>query len=342
MTEAEIAASRLTPVSVELTVVVPVYGCAECLWTLHQRLSKSVSSITADYELLFVDDRSPDGAWAQLSELAASDERTRALRLSRNFGQHAAITAGLAASRGRWVVVIDCDLQDPPEEIPRLYSTASEGHDIVYTLRDRSGTPRLRRLAARAFFRLMNTFARTDFEGEVGSFTIISRPVVEQFLRFRDRDRHFLFILRWLGFDSATIEITQSGRHSGSSAYGLRSLLAHALDGLFFQTTVLLRWVIGLGFLLSTLGLGFAGWVVFSRITGNGLPGWASLAVFTLTIGGFIIISTGITGLYIGRIFEQVRERPLFVIDADTDDLERTAAPARPPDAGRETTRAAP
>jgi glycosyltransferase involved in cell wall biosynthesis len=299
----------------ELGVVVPVYGCGDCLQVLHARLTASLEQITPDYEIVFVDDRSPDDAWDVLSSLAERDPHAVAIRLSRNFGQHAAITAGLEAARGDWVVVLDCDLQDPPEEIRRLYAKALEGYDVVYAQRRRTGTSAVRRLGSRLYFRVMNVFAGASFE-DAGSFSIVSRQVVEEFLRFKDRHRHYLLMLHWLGFDTASIEYEQPARHSGKSSYGVRGLVGHALDGLFFQTTVLLRWVVLLGFGLSALGLIFALYVVVAKLTGSVTPGFASLAIFTLIIGGFIIVSTGITGLYIGRVFEQVRERPLFVVDA--------------------------
>jgi glycosyltransferase involved in cell wall biosynthesis len=322
----------------ELSVVVPVYGCGDCVEALHAGLSASLSDLVVDFEIVFIDDRSPDQAWDLLKRLAERDPHVVSLRLSRNFGQHAAITAGLERSRGRWVVVMDCDLQDPPEEIHRLYAKALEGYDIVYAQRRRTGTSLFRRLASRVYFRAMNVFAGASYDYRAGPFSIISRQVVNEFLRLKDRSRQYLLILHWLGFNSTTVEYEQPGRHAGKSSYSLRRLMAQALDGMFFQTTVLLRLVVFVGFILSTLGLGLAVYFVIAKLTGSLLPGFTSLAVFTLTIGGFIIISTGITGLYVGRVFEQVRERPLFVVDmaVETDqnrsimDLEQPRSPQDP------------
>jgi polyisoprenyl-phosphate glycosyltransferase len=303
---------------VELSVVIPVYGCAGCLEALHGRLTESLVPLGKSYEIVLVDDRSPDGAWEQLERLAARDPAVRAIRLSRNFGQQAAVTAGLEHSRGEWTVIMDCDLQDPPELIPQLYSTALEGHQIVYGHQRRQGMSRFRRAASRLYFKILNTFAGASMNDESGSFCIVSRQVVEEFLGFKDRRRHYLLILNWLGFETASVQYEQADRHAGSSSYDFRALVGQALDGIFFQTTTLLRWVIYLGFALSTAGVGFALYVIAAQVTDSFLPGWSSLAVFTLTIGGFIIVSTGITGLYIGRVFEQVRERPLFVVEKDS------------------------
>lgn len=304
---------------VEVSVVVPVYGCATCLDVLHERLTTVLSALVASYELVFVDDRSPDNAWARLRELTAKDPVVRAYRLSRNFGQHAAITAGLAQSRGRWVVVMDCDLQDPPEEIPRLLARAREGFDIVFALRKQRKHSLFRRLAAQIFFALMNAFNRTHFESRYGSFSLLSRGVVNAFLTLGDRERHYLLILHWLGFATTDIEYEHDSRHSGKSSYSLRRLVRHALSGMLFQTTVLLRWIIYLGFSVSLAGALLAAWFVYRYFAHGVQPGFTSLAVLILLIGGFIIGSTGITGLYIGRIFEQVKERPLYVIDSSID-----------------------
>jgi dolichol-phosphate mannosyltransferase len=301
--------------TVEVSVVVPVYQCDSCLRELHRRLTESLEWTSGSYELVFVEDRGGDDSWRVLRELAAGDPHVRAFRLSRNFGQHAAITAGLAKSRGRWTVVMDCDLQDPPEEIGRLYAKAAEGYDIVLAKRARKRMTLFRRLAGRVYFGLMNFFAGTSIDAGHGSFSIISRKVVNSFLAFNDRDRHYLLLLYWLGFDRASIEYEQAPRASGKSSYTFRRLLSHALGGMFFQTTVLLRWVVYSGFVLALIGVAAAIFFAVQRVTGTAYPGWTSLVVLLLLIGGLIIISTGVTGLYIGRVFHEVRRRPLYVID---------------------------
>jgi polyisoprenyl-phosphate glycosyltransferase len=304
----------------ELSVVIPVYGCKACLRSLHERLTTSLQSVTDSYEIVLVDDASPDDAWSELRELAAGDSHVRSFRLSRNFGQHAAITAGLERSQGRWVVIMDCDLQDPPELIPRLHAKATEGFDIVFAERKRTGgTHPLRRLASRLYSMAMNRLAGADIDFRHGSFSIISRQVVDAFLSVNDRDRHYLLILYWLGFDVGAVDYEQLERPHGSSSYTPKRLLRHAVDAIFFQTTVLLRWIVYLGFVLATTGASFAVYLIISKLTGAASPGWTSLAVFTLLLSGFIIISTGITGLYVGKVFEQVKGRPLYVVAESTE-----------------------
>jgi glycosyltransferase involved in cell wall biosynthesis len=315
-----LSAPRLKP-SVELSVVVPVYGCAGCLDELHRRLVASLRDVTDDYELVFVDDCAPDGAWAVLERLRVADPRVRGLRLSRNFGQHAAITAGLEASCGRWVVVMDCDLQDPPEAIGLLYETALQGgYEIVFGRRRARATAPWRALAARMYFRLLNLFTGSRIDGDYGSFSILSSKVVDAFLRVGDHDRHYLLILHWLGFAHTAVDYDHAPRPFGESSYSLGGLLRHAIDGVLFQTTTFLRWIVYLGFGVSAAGAAIAAYLVVAKVTGTAAPGWTSLAVFTLTIGGFIIVSTGTTGLYVGKVFDQVKQRPLYVVDRTLDD----------------------
>lgn len=300
---------------IELSVVVPVYGCSGALRVLHERLVASVSQVTPSFELIFVDDRSPDGSWTTLTELAGADPRVRAFRLSRNFGQHAAITAGLAQSRGRWVVVMDCDLQEPPEAIPLLYASAQEGYDLVHSRRTRNHHSLTRRIASRAYFRLRNVILGTATDTDHGTLSLLSRKVVDAFLSVRDQHREYLGLLDWLGFEHTTIEIEQSERYEGRSSYTVRRLMRVALDGLLFQTTVLLRWIVLLGFFVAFGGALLACYLLYFYFFDDPLPGYTSIAVLLLLIGGLIIIMMGVMGLYIGKVFEQAKGRPLFIID---------------------------
>ncbi len=301
----------------EISVVVPTYACATCLHALHERLTTTLSAMAVEYELIFVDDRATDGSWDVLAQIAASDARVRAYRLSRNFGQHLAITAGIERSRGAWVVVMDCDLQDPPEHIPQLYAKAREGHDIVFARRLHRPGSRLRRTVGKLYFALLNRVAGTEIDRTFGTFSIVSRKVADAYLQFRDRDRHYLFILYWLGFNAATVDFEWGERHSGRSAYGVRALLRHAVDGLVFQTTVLLRWIVYAGFAIAGAGALLACYFVAVHVGGSTPPGWTSLAIFVLLMSGFVIISSGVIGLYVGKTFEQVKQRPLYVVDEE-------------------------
>jgi polyisoprenyl-phosphate glycosyltransferase len=300
---------------IELSVVIPVYGCEGCLRALHDRLRAALSGLTESFEIVLVDDCSPDGAWETIGELAREDHSVRGFRLSRNFGQHAAITAGLAQARGRWTVVMDCDLQEPPEEIPRLYAKAHQGYDIVFTRRSGSPGSRFRAAAGRAYMRLRRFLLRTGEATNAGTLSILSRKVVDAFLTLRDKDREYLIALEWLGFRHATIEVERAERYEGRSSYTPGRLLRVAVEGMFFQTTILLRWIVFLGFFVAFAGVLLAAYYVYTYFTTTPLPGYTSLAVLMLLLGGFIIVSMGVIGLYVGKVFEQVKGRPLFLID---------------------------
>ncbi len=298
----------------ELSVVVPVYGCADCLTTLHDRLGASLAQITDRYELVFIDDRSTDGAWTVLQQLAQSDHHVRAFRLSRNFGQDAAITAGLEQACGAWAVVMDCDLEEAPEDIPRMWAAAGEGYEIVRTVRRGWRHSWFRRVASRAYRRLT---LETDVRPDYSNLSLLSRGVIDAFLQLRDRDREYMIALDWLGFDSTAIEIEHHRRHAGKSGYTLQRLVRVALDGMFFRSTVLLRLVVMLGFMVALIGIVVAVFEIVDYFAepARTVPGYTSLAVLLLVLAGFIIVSVGVVGLYVGRIFEQVKNRPLFLIE---------------------------
>lgn len=304
--------------SVQLSVVVPVYGCADCLTALHARLTASVSQVVDHYELIFVDDRSADDGWGVLQRLASRDPNVRAFRLSRNFGQDAAITAGLAKARGAWAVVMDCDLQEAPEDIPRLWAAAREGYDVVRTIRRGWRHSTFRRWASRTYRKLT---LETDVRPDYSNLSLLSRRVIDAFLRLQDRDREFMIALDWLGFDSTAVEIEHHDRHAGKSGYTFERLVRVALDGMFFRSTVLLRLVVLLGFLVALAGIVLAGFEVVDYFAARNrtVPGYTSLAVLLLLLAGVIIVSVGVVGLYVGRIFEQVKARPLYLIDSEAE-----------------------
>jgi dolichol-phosphate mannosyltransferase len=306
------------PVQVELSIVVPVYGCADCLVALHDRLTASVSEVTDRYELVFIDDRSRDDGWGVLQRLARADAHVRAFRLSRNFGQDAAITAGLAQARGAWAVVMDCDLQEAPEDIPRLWAKAREGYDVVRTTRRGWRHSPVRRWTSRLYRKLT---LETDVRPDYSNLSLLSRRVIDAFLRLHDRDREYMIALDWLGFDSTSVEIEHHPRHAGESGYTFARLARVALDGVFFRSTVLLRVVVLVGFLVALAGIVLALFEVvdyFAEVHRT-VPGYTSLAVLLLLLAGFIIVSVGVVGLYVGRIFEQVKNRPLFLVDAEAE-----------------------
>lgn len=309
-------AAGAAPDAVRFSVVVPVYGCEPCLRDLHARLHATLSGLGGTFEMIFVDDCGPDRSWERLTELAAADPAVRAVRLSRSFGQHAAITAGLAESRGEWVVVMDCDLQEPPEDIARLWEAAQAGHDVVLSRRRQRRQPWARRLTSRLYFAFLSLVTERRVDPGHGTLSLLSRKVVAEFLRFKDRDRHYLFIVHWLGFRPATIEYEPCERPEGRSSYTLRSLVRLAVSGVFAYTTAFLRWIVYLGLLVSAAGLAVAAMYLYRYLAHDAVPaGFTALALLVVVMGGFGILTTGVSALYVGKIFEQVKERPLFVVD---------------------------
>jgi dolichol-phosphate mannosyltransferase len=298
-----------------ISVVIPVYGCATCLEQLCQQLEANLNKLTDHYEIILVDDRSPDNAWDTIVSLQAGHPSVKGVRLSRNYGQHIAITAGLAAAGGDYAVVMDCDLQDPPSLIPELFAKLREGYDLVLARRIERSHSAFRLWAAKAYFKLLSRLTEEPVDGSYGSFSILTRKVIDGFLRFEEKERHYLFILRWLGFRIGSVDYAHQERYAGRSSYTLGRLFQHALNGILFQATVLLRWIVSLGFLFAFSGLAMAVYFVWRHLFHTSLPGWTSLVILILMSTGAILISLGIIGLYVGKIFDQAKQRPLYVVD---------------------------
>ena len=298
-----------------ISVVTPVYRAEACLEELHRRLTASLQALTADYEIIYVDDGSPDRSGEIVAGIALRDPRVVTVRLSRNFGQHPAITAGLEEARGDWVVVMDCDLQDRPEDISLLLAKAQEGWDIVLARRLVRKDSFVKRVTSRLWFAIFNRLADIVLDPNTGSFSIISRPVVDAFLAIRDKHRHYLLLLGWLGFQRTYADVERSERYAGRSTYNVSRLITHAVSGIASQSTRLLILSIYIGFFFVALSVVQFVYVIVMKLThGVGVAGWASTMAVLWLIGGAILFSLGILGVYIGRIFEQVQERPLFVI----------------------------
>ena len=308
----------------ELSVVVAVYGCAAYVEELHDRLQATLEDTVGSFEIIFVDDRSTDGVWPKLVALSEKSPNVTSVRLSRNFGQQLAISAGLAESNGESIVVMDCDLQDPPELIPKMLEQA-QGVDILMMQRRSAYNSLLRIWSGKLYFRLLSVLCGVEFLPDFGSFSLISRKVARVFGRFGEIDRHYNFILLWLGFERKTMTYERDSRLNGSSSYTLRALLDLAVSGIFFQTTIFLKWVIQGGLAISILGiLSGAGYASLYLFGISPPPGWTSLIVINLFLGGVIIISIGTVGVYVAKIFEHSKSRPLYVIDEVRGQLEST------------------
>lgn len=314
----------IIPPMPHLSVVIPVYQAQDCLDELCRRLKTSLEPLTADFEILLVEDGGRDDGWKKITELSAADARIRGLRLSRNFGQHYAITAGLDHCDGDWVVVMDCDLQDRPEEIPRLYAKAREGFEIVLARRShrRDGTPK--RWRSFLFYKVLNYFSDVEFDPTIGNFRILSRKVVEAFRQMRERLRFLGGLTQWLGFRSAAIDVEHDKRFSGRSAYTFAKLRRLAADSIIAYSDKPMRMFTRFGFLISAVAFGFGLYLIFrALIFGSPVMGWASLMVSIYFLGGIIIAILGIIGVYLGKTFDECKKRPLYVIAERAGQLEK-------------------
>jgi glycosyltransferase involved in cell wall biosynthesis len=303
------------PAPVELSVVAPVFNDEECLAELHSRLTTVLGALTPSYEIILVDDGSHDASWDVVEALSRKDPRVRGVRLSRNFGQHFAITAGLEATRGQRVVVMDSDLQERPEEIPRFWEKMNEGYEVVFSLRRQRRDSFFKRTTSVLFFVAMNRLTGQRVRGEEGTLSMLDRKVVDAFLRVTDVHRHYLYILRYIGFRQAFVDVEHAERFAGTSSYDLKRMFIHALDGITSQSTRLLQASSAIGFLFVIGAFAQVLWLIYKRkILDQGVEGWASAMVSTWFIGGMVLFSLGVLGLYVGKMFEQTKNRPLFIV----------------------------
>ena len=296
-------------------IVVPVYKAEDCLYELYKRLKAALETITVDFEIILIEDRGGDRSWEIIEELAKQDPRVKGLQFSRNFGQHYGITAGLDHSDSDWVVIMDCDLQDRPEEIKELYAKAQEGFEVVVARRISRKHGFFKKLFSGFFYRVLNYLADLNYDPAVGNFRIISRKVVENFLQMREELRFFGALIDWMGFPTASIEVSHADRFRGETTYTFRKLLKLAGDAILAYSDKPLRFAIKLGFLVATVAFIF-GLSVLYRAYFYGVPvtGWASLIVSIYFLGGMIISILGIIGIYLGKTFDQTKQRPLYIL----------------------------
>jgi dolichol-phosphate mannosyltransferase len=311
-------------------VVVPVYKGEATLDELYARIKAALEPITRDFEIVLVEDCGGDRSWDIIRELAAKDARVKGIQFSRNFGQHYGITAGLDHCDADWVVVMDCDLQDQPEEIPRLYAKAQQGYDVVLARRGRRADGAAKRLASWLFYRVFSWLADTDYDGDAGNFRIISRRVVRNCRRMREQLRFFGGLINWMGFPAASIDVAHAPRSEGRSTYTFGKLWKLAADTIIAYSDKPLRLAVRLGFLLSAAAFAY-GLYILARAVLYGYPvaGWASLIVSVYFIGGVIISILGVIGIYLGKTFDEAKKRPLYIVA-------RTTFPETPSDQTRE------
>jgi glycosyltransferase involved in cell wall biosynthesis len=300
-----------------VSVVLPVYNEEGNVGELHHRLTAVLTGAGLTYELIFVNDGSRDGSWGKILELSNTDRRVCGVNLSRNFGHQLAITAGIELSRGEAVVVMDSDLQDPPELIPELHARFRDGFDVVYAQRrTRDGETWFKKATATAFYRLMRRMTPIDIPVDTGDFRLMSRRVVGDLSRLQERHRFVRGLVSWVGYNQTAVFYDRSARHGGTTKYPITKMIGFALDGLTSFSRQPLRLVTDLGLLLALASLTLmVGLIGYKLAGGSGLvSGWTSLAVAVLFLGGVQLLAVGILGEYIGRIYEEVKGRPLYLV----------------------------
>ncbi|WP_232225556.1 glycosyltransferase family 2 protein [Oceanobacillus manasiensis] len=303
-----------------ISVVIPVYGCKTCLKELSSRLASTFATIPVDYEIIFVNDASPDGAWTKICELHEENPKIKGIDLARNFGQHHAITAGIDHAKGEWVVVMDCDLQDRPEEIPKLYEKALEGYDVVFGRRVQRHDGLLKKASSKFFYRVYDYITGHSSDHTVANFSINSKKVVDGFRSIREQSRFFPLFIQWMGYPSASIEVEHNERKEGKSSYNIKKLISLATDGIISQSNKPLRLSIQFGFLIASASLLYGLYLFFRYFfLSEPVQGWTSVMVSIYFIGGLMFCNLGILGLYIGKVFNEAKARPLYLIRDTTE-----------------------
>ncbi len=299
----------------DISVVIPVYGCRDCLEELYNRLVANLQAITPSFEIIFVNDACPQDSWDTIKELANKDIRVKGLDLSRNFGQIRAITAGLHYAEGDWVVVMDCDLQDRPEEIVRLYNKAQDGYDVVFARRTVRRDTLRKKLSSLVFYKIYGYFTAGAFDHSICNFSISRRVVMDNYKRIGDQNRAFVLFIKWMGFKTAVLDIDHAERPFGKSSYTTRKQLRLALEIITTQSNKPLIFSIKAGFTVSVLAFGYALFFVIRYLLyGVSVSGWTSLIVSVWFTSGILFAQLGILGLYIGYVFDQTKNRPLYII----------------------------
>jgi glycosyltransferase involved in cell wall biosynthesis len=299
-----------------LSIVVPVYNESSLIQELLTRVKKNAELITKDFEIILVDDGSQDQTWELIELESRLEKRIKGIKFSRNFGHHYAITAGLHNSSGEWVVVMDGDLQDRPEVIPDLYSKAQEGFDAVFVSRQNRPETLFYLMLQKLFYAILRLFSGINFDSTQANFSILSQKVVKAFMEFPENSRFYSSTILWLGFKRVSIQASHGVRFSGKPSYTIRTRIKLATDIILSFSERPLKFSIFMGMAFSSISLFSSIVVIIFKIRyGFDVLGWSSLIASIFFIGGVILMVLGVLGLYIGRIFQEVKRRPLYVIE---------------------------
>ena len=310
---------------IHLSIVSPVYRAEQCLDELVSQIEIEVAKITNSYEIILVEDCGPDNSWVKIEELCLNNNRIKGIKLSRNFGQHYAITAGLDESIGEWVVVMDCDLQDRPDQIVKLYNKALQGYEIVQGRREDRKDGFFKKVFSWTFYRLLAYLSGYSQDNTIANFGIYSRKVIDSITSMRETIRFLPTMIAWVGFKKTAIEIEHSARSEGKSSYTISKLFNLALDIILAFSDKPLRIIIKLGLFTSFSSFIYLLYNIYKYLSGQiVVMGYTSLIISIWFLSGLIMLMLGVVGLYIGKTFESTKNRPIYIIDKKINDR-RTA-----------------
>jgi polyisoprenyl-phosphate glycosyltransferase len=299
----------------ELSVVIPVFNEEENITVLYSRLTAVLEDTHIDYEIIFVDDGSNDGSLNQLQNLSVQDKRVMVVELARNFGHQVSITAGLDFARGQAVAIMDADLQDPPEVLPEFIAKWRKGYDVIYAIREQRKERWLKRSSYALFYRLLRRVANIDIPLDSGDFCVMDRRVVELLRSMPERSRFIRGIRSWVGLNQVGLPFERHARYAGQSKYTIRRLVLLGLDGLISFSYLPLRFITFLGLSVSCLSIFLAFFYFLKKLLyGLSPPGFATLVVSIFFLAGIQLVTMGVIGEYVGRIFEEAKRRPLYVL----------------------------
>ncbi len=305
--------------NIHISIVIPVYKAEKIIPELIERIDDAILRITSEYEIIMVEDCGPDNSWEVIKTLSKANPRVNGIKLSRNFGQHYAITAGLDIAKGDWVVVMDCDLQDQPEEIAKLYMKAMGGYDIVLAKRISRQDGLFKRLTSKIFYRFLGYMTETEQDSSIANFGVYNRKVISAITEMREQIRFFPTAVQWVGFNKVSIEIQHAARFEGSSSYDIKKLTSLAFNIIVAFSEKPLKLVVKLGIFIS--GISFIAAVILAMFALSGkfsVTGWSSLMISICFFSGLIIFILGIIGLYLSRVFNEVKRRPLYIVGDKT------------------------
>jgi len=303
-----------------ISVISPVYRAENILDELISRIRSAMP--VENFEIILVDDGSPDNSWSKIEQLSAMYTEVVGIKLSRNFGQHYAITAGLDAARGEWVVVMDCDLQDRPEEIPNLWAKAQEGYEVVWARRSNRQDNFLKKFTSKLFYRTLAWLTGSYQDESISNFGIYHQKVIQQIVSMRERIRYFPTMVKWVGFRQTTLNVVHAEREEGSSNYTYKKLFNLALDIMLAYSDKPIRLTVKIGFFIACTGFLFALFTLYKYLHGDiVVAGYASLIISLWVLTGFLLVTLGMVGLYIGKTFEGVKNRPIYIVEKKVGDF---------------------